>query len=177
MEINSPQYLLNFLVENMKYGFEYDGKIYTNADRDEWIKHYKIKLGENLIRTGYGACFDFAEFQRQCFEKWGYEHECYFLRGYRDEQHKDLKALPFHTFLVYNDGNKWKWFEYSFRVFRGIHEYETKAQAIKDVVAKALEYHQCVKDKYDLYKYPKVTKNLTVTQFIKHCLKGERCQL
>ena len=175
--IKTPPQLLQFLQDTMKYGFVADGKVYTKAERQQWVAHYKIRFGEDLIQAGYGACFDYAELQRSFFEKWGMEHECYFLRGYRAKKNKNAKTLPFHTFLIYKDGDKWKWFEYSFRTLRGIHEYQTKQQALADVVSKALEYHNCVQDKFDLYKYPKVTKNLTAIQFVKHCLRGERVAL
>lgn len=172
--ITTPQELLEFLKKTMKYGFVSDGKIYNHPLIDGVMeKHYKLRLGEDLIQSKYGICWDFTEFERTYFENFGMEHECYYVQGFKENS----KTTPTHTFLIYKDENKWKWFEYSWRKMRGIHEYETKEDALVDITTKHLKYHKCIENKYRLYKYTKVKKNLTAVEFIKHCVNNGKIRI
>ena len=169
-DLKTPEELMQFLQDKINYGFVADNVTYKYPIKEEDIhQHYKIRLGEDLIDTGYGVCWDITELQRKFFENAGIKHECYFLQAYK----KDNIARPIHThaFLIYHEDNQWKWFEYSFSQHRGIHEnYKTKQELLNDVATKFLARHER-ENYYDLHKYPRVTKALTANQFIKHCTR------
>jgi hypothetical protein len=57
--VNTPEQLLVFLEKNLNYGFTYHNKIFTmqNCDLNDMMnKFYKIRLGNNLIKSSFGVC-------------------------------------------------------------------------------------------------------------------------
>ena len=48
-------------------------------------------------------------------------------------------SLPTHTFLAYQQDNKFYWFENSFEAQRGIHEYDNFDELAEDVKKKFFE--------------------------------------
>ena len=174
-ELQTPEELMQFMSANLKYGFvNDDDKVFVTPDElRQMEQHYKIRLGDDLIKNGYGLCWDQAELQRLFFEKNNIPHECYFTANYNSQK----RLGRTHTFLLYKDGDKTKWFEHAFGLQRGIHEYDSKQQALDEILCKLIQI--AVKEgsevaRVEMFKYPKVTKSLTPSDFIMHCRSGER---
>ena len=171
--ITTPQQLMKFLEKNMKYGFTYRGKVFTddNADFQENMnKFYKIRLGEDFVKSGYGVCWDFCEFERDFFEEFKISHECYFIYSFINKN----EGGPTHTFALYNQNNKWFWFEYSWQNSRGIWEYNSKEEAILDIKKKFFENFYGEIEKVEFYKFEKVNKRLNVFEFVDFCMNGKK---
>ena len=166
-DIKTPEELIGFRAKTVKYGFvSEDGKIYEPSPTfgSDMDKHYKIRLGEDLIRAGYGVCWDFTEFERLFFENRGIEHECYYIKRYLANG-----GTSTHAFLIYKDGDKWRWLEDLSKA------YDTSTQALEGIMPVLLNKHEgTIQNKFDLHKYPKVEENLTSAEFMEHCESEEQ---
>ena len=174
-KIASPQELLNFMSENIKYGFiGKNGKRYLNQDSKDWFKECLVQTGNQVLETKIGTCWDQVELERLWFEKNNYEIKTIFIIfevNYEND-------FPTHTFLLYKKNDKWYWFENAFEDFRGIHEFESVKDAIDFVKSKHLEYaiksniaKQEDKDLIVTYDYSKLIKALNVEDYLNHVTK------
>lgn len=132
--IGTPQELLDFMASNIEYGFigKNDQKRHLGEDGD-MDQEYFLQTPQELIESGVGVCWDTTELERSWFIKKGYKYKTIFLR-FKNE------SLPTHTFLAYEKDNRWIWFEHSFGMHRGIHEYESFEDLIVDVKRKQYDY-------------------------------------
>lgn len=171
--INNPESLMNFFQENLKYGFVYRKKVFTDLEPDfneNFDKFYKLRLGEDFIKNGYGVCWDFCEFERLFFQSLNIPHECYFIESFLNRE----EGGPTHTFALFKQNVKWCWFEYAWAFYCGIREYETKEEALKDVLCKFNNFFDRRFVDVRLYKTAKVTKRLDAFEFVEHCLNCEK---
>lgn len=176
LDIRTPQDLMKFFESNLEYGFVYRNKIFTPMKpyfSTNMDKLYKIRLGEDLIKNKYGVCWDFCELERKFFLQNTIAHECFFI----DSQNKENGATHTHTFALFKQNGKWYWFEYSWFYQRGIWEYATKEEALKDILLKYKKFHNDKLINIAIYKTKKVTKRLDVCEFMEHCVKGEKIQI
>jgi hypothetical protein len=175
-ELKMPEELMKFCENNLEYGFVAEGgEVFKSTHIDGAMnEHYKLCINDELADAGHGLCWDFVELQRAFFEKQGIKHESFWL---------DFLAQGgnTHTFTLFNQGGKCKWFEYSWAKHRGIHEYPTKQEALQDICLKAKEFaEQCLKKQVgspELFRYPKAEKKFTAAEFVRHCKSGERINL
>ena len=105
--------------------------------------------------------------ERSLFEKDNISFNTYLIIHYYEN-------CPTHTFLIYKDGDKYYWFEHSWEIFRGIHEYNSEEEAINDVKCKFIDKE--LKNIYEpmnlcVYKYQKPKYGLNPKEFINHCEK------
>lgn len=170
--INTPEDLMNFLKQNLQYGFVFKNKVFTETDpnfQKNMDKFYKLTLGEDLVKAGYGVCWDFCEFERLFFEQAKIEHECYYFESFISR----AEGGPTHTFLIFKQNNKWCWFEYSWFMFRGIWEYTSKQEALKDIKQKYYKNNAGVSN-IDIYKINKITERLNSYEFVEFCEHQEK---
>lgn len=180
-KINSPKELLEFMSNNIKYGYvSKNGKIYDNQDSssywDDWYINCLVQTGEEVLKTKVGTCWDQVELERLWFENNNYEFKTFFIRF---EVNKE-NDYPTHTFLLYKKDNKWYWFENSFEASRGIHEFCSIHDAINYVKEKQLEYaiNIGVAKKSDYkyiksYEYTKLEKPLSVDEYLNHVVLND----
>ena len=174
--IKTPQELMKFFEDNMKYGFTYKGKVYTDLESDfqkNMDRFYKIRLGQDFINSGYGVCWDFCELERLFFSSFNIEHKCYFIESYVNR----AEGGPTHTFAIYKQNNKWYWFEYSWFYHRGIWEYSTLDEALKDILTKFEKFYDRRLINIRMYETTKVTKRLDTFEFVEHCLNGKKINI
>ena len=174
--ITTPKLLMQFLEKSMKYGFTYRGQVFTDDQvgfQEKMDKFYKIRLGEDFVKNGYGVCWDFCEFGRTFFEEFNIPHECYFIYSFLNNG----KGGPTHTFALYKQDNKWFWFEYSWQNCRGIWQYNSKKEALLDIQKKFYEDFYGEVKKIDFYKFEKVKKRLNVYEFVDFCMKGRKLKV
>lgn len=101
------------------------------------------------------------------------EHECYFIESYINR----AEGGPTHTFALYQQNDKWYWFEYAWLFYRGIWEYNSKEEALKDVLLKFEKFFDRKLLNIKVYKTDKVTKRLNSFEFVEHCLKGQKIKI
>ena len=68
--IETSKDLMNYFDKNMHYGFVYKKKVFTDNEPDfqkNMDKFYKLRVGEDFIKSGYGVCWDFCELEREFF--------------------------------------------------------------------------------------------------------------
>ena len=145
-----------------------DRNIYYNNDDDFENKFY-FQSPEELIKSKNGICWEQVELERKYFEEANIEFETYFIVYYKDN-------CPTHTFLIYKENNKYYWFEHSWEIYKGIHEYNSKNELLKDVRDKFIKTE--IHDQFDcmnlcIYKYNKPKYGINCLEFYKHCESGD----
>ena len=79
-DINRPEELLNFMVQNFNYGYlSNDGNLHYPSDSDfdsSWFTTYILQSNEDLLKSKVGNCFDAVEFERSWFKKHNYSEQC-----------------------------------------------------------------------------------------------------
>ena len=129
-KINTPEQLLEFM-DNIEYGMkDEEGNIYK-WDMDNFQEacqtKWKFKKGIDIVKLGYGHCWDQVEIERDWFIKHNYEFKTLFIMF-----ENDLAPYICHTYLVYKEQekNKWSWFEHADENNKGIHQFDTIEEAI-----------------------------------------------
>lgn len=146
-DINRPEELLNFMVQNFNYGYlSNDGNLHYPSDSDfdsSWFTTYILQSNEDLLKSKVGNCFDAVEFERSWFKKHNYE----FVTIFEMVKLNYFNNYPMHTFLIYKSDNKWHYFEWADYANRGIHTFESLEDALD----------------YQYKKYLKRLKSLNIT--------------
>lgn len=179
-DIKKPEDLLDFMSSNITYGFVgKNGKIYTNPASDEWNDWYKeclVQTGDEVLDTKVGTCWDQVELERIWFEKNNFEFKTFFIwfEKYNGDDY------PSHTFLIYKSNNKYYWFENSFGIYRGIHEFNGEIDAINEVIKNHLEYAKSIgvatdddKNYIKHYEYSRLIRPLNVDEYINHVVHNK----
>ncbi len=177
-KIKKPEQLLEFMSENIRYGFVDKDKNTYDSNSPEWDKWRDIcivQTGKQILETKVGTCWDQVELERLWFEKHKYDIKTYFIWFEVDYENK----FPSHTFLLYKKKDKWYWFENAFEACRGIHEFKNKKEAINEVINKHLEYaiENGLATKQDkrlitLYEYNRI-KASTVNEYLEQVTKNK----
>ena len=138
--IKNPNELLKYMTSNITYGFVgKNGKKYLNQYSDEWNDWYQecvVQTGEEVLETKVGTCWDQVELERLWFTNNNYKFNTYFI--WFEVNHKNDYST--HTFLIYENDNKYYWFENAFEEYRGIHEFDSEDNAIDYVMNKLCEF-------------------------------------
>ncbi len=139
-KVRTPEELLSFMVQNVRYGFiGRNKKVYADDNveiNSEMETEYSLQSPEELLESGYGICWDTVELERRWFKEHGYKPETYFMLYAMEGG----TTLPTHTFIVFKNNDKWYWFEQAFADQRGIHEYANMEELIDDVKKKHHHY-------------------------------------
>ena len=174
--IKSPEELLQFMNNNIKYGFVgKNGKKYTNMYSPDWNDWYQVCYVQNardVLNSKIGTCWDQVELERAWFEKNNYAFKTIFIwfEVYGEND------LPSHTFLIYEKDGKYYWFEHAFESFKGIHEFNSEHEAIEFVKEKQFEFalknskNAKLEDRAYLmtYEYSKPKDHLDVDEYLMH---------
>ena len=156
---------INKIMDNINYGFiTKDNKIINDNNSKEWDnfnEYYYLQSPEELLKSKVGVCCDQVELERYLFSKYNINTKTYFI--YLD----DLENLPSHTFLVYQDNNKYYWYEHSWYNQKGIHEYNNLNELLLDVKNKFISDYDNSYKLY-LYEYQKPKYHITCNEFYKY---------
>jgi len=130
-------YIMN-IMNTIEYGFkdennnnilDYDPKKWD----EDFYKFYYLLTPEELLDKKCGVCWDQVELERYLFKKENIDVTTYFICTY------DGDNLPSHTFLTFENNNKFYWFEHSWNKYSGIHEYNTLSELLLDVKDKFID--------------------------------------
>lgn len=167
--------MVNTIMKQLKdidYGWiDRYGKIHPEVD-DDFFAGYKLQTPEETLETKVGVCWDQVELERKLFDENNIVNETYFI--YID----DKENLPSHTFLVYYLNDKVYWFEHSWGYERGVHEYNSIIELLKDVKDKFYKSQEVIQnlDVY-IYKYNKPEYHITCEEFYKYIYSQERVEI
>ena len=139
-DINTPEELLDFMSNNINYGYlGKNGRVYHYDDKDfdsSWYREYILENSDDLFTNLYGNCWDQVEFERDWFLKNGYEVKTIYEMVHLDYDNN----YPSHSFLVFKDNDYWYWFENSDFNNRGIHKYNSFEELINDEYNRYINY-------------------------------------
>ena len=151
--IKTPKQLLEFM-KNIEYMWmDKKGKFHDELAPDMY-ENYSLMTPKEVLKNKKGICVDQSEFERDWFEKHDYEHKVMIIEIERED------TKPGHQFLIYKENNKYYWFENAWYDERGIHEYNTYEELIKDIKNKFIIQNEITeeeKEKIEIYeaiKYP-----------------------
>ena len=139
---------------------------------NDWYSQCFVQSGEEVLESKIGTCWDQVELERLWFEKNRYTIHTFFMWF---EVNKE-NSYPTHTFLIYENDNKYYWFENSFEAERGIHEFDSLDDAIECVKSKQIKYTKnnfpdsSLDDMKSLtvYEYSKPANHLGVDDYLNH---------
>lgn len=172
-DIKKPAELLQFM-DIISYGFQDDeGKKYGSWNEEEFEKEvvtkWKLSSPERLLKVKIGHCFDQVELERDWFLKHKYNFKTYYIMFLLDEPN-DYST---HTFLLYEENNKWNLFEHSDYFNRGIHEFSSLEEALKYEINHHVEmnrkYHEMDEEilkHLHVYQYEQLRYNVSFNEFI-----------
>lgn len=157
------------LMNDIEYGWvdKYNKKHFVVDNT--YSENYILQKPQEIIKNKIGVCWDQVELERYYFKGNDWNITTYFIVHYDDNK------CPTHTFLTYEKNNKYYWFEHSWEIFRGIHEYNSITELLNDVKDKFIKYElndNFTKSKLCIYNYSKPKNNISTQEFYKHCEKG-----
>ena len=157
------------VMDSIEYGFkDENGKniIDTNPQKwdDEFYKFYYLQTPEELLKSKCGVCWDQVELERKLFQDNNIKVKTYFIYI------ADNDTLPSHTFLTYENDSKYYWFEHSWEIYKGIHEYESELELLLDVKEKFKKEYNNVSESSFLYiyEYQKPKEHITCDEFYEY---------
>ncbi len=177
-EVKNPDELLIFM-DSIEYGFvDNDNYKYGSWNEEEFeetvITKWHLSSPERLIEVGYGHCFDQVELERDWFAKHNYNFKTYYIMFLFDYPN-DYST---HTFLIYEENNKWCLFEHSDYYDRGIHKFNTLEDALKYKMKRHIESNKkynVVTDEeishLHIWEYDKPKNNSNFNEFIDNILE------
>ena len=130
-----------------------------------FYRDYKLQSPQEVLDSKVGVCWDQVEFERHFFQKLNIKHNSIYI----EQLNKNKNT---HTFIVYEEKNKFYWFEHSFENHKGIHGPFDSINDIIDFVHKKMENIE--KDNgYISYLYKKPNFGIGVNDFINFCKRGK----
>lgn len=181
-EIKTPEQLLKYMNEFIKYGFvDEDGKEYgswnnkqfQDACRTEW----RLSSPERLIKVKYGHCWDQVELERDWFLNHGYKFKTFYI----------WFELPYdnsystHTYLVFENNQKYYYFEHSDFNNRGIYKFDSYEDAINYQKEKHIDANKQrnpideeILKHLHVYEYDKPIYGCTMSEFIDYILENAK---
>lgn len=154
------------LMQNIEYGWmDKDNNKHFIVDA-QYSKNYRLQSPKEIIKNKVGVCWDQVELQRYYFKANDWNVKTYFICYY------DNDKCPTHTFLTYEMGKQVYWFEHSWGKYRGIHQYNSLKELLKDVQEKFIVTE--LQNNYNennllLREYGKPNYHLSTLEFYKHC--------
>ena len=163
-------------MEKINYGYLDENENNLFDENDSWYKYldekYYLLNPEELMNKKYGICWDQVELERKLFVEKNIKVETYFICIY------DGINNPTHTFLTYQDNDKFYWFEHSWNRYKGIHEYNSIKELLLDVKNRFIIDNGNDRDSYTfVYRYSKPNYHLSCSDFYKHCENGVLIEL
>lgn len=160
------EYEIMDIMNNIIYGWmDNNGNVHID-DFDNFSDDYVLQSPNSLLSSKVGVCWDQVELERYYFKNNNWNIKTYFI------VHYDNDKCPTHTFLTFEKDNKYYWFEHSWKLFKGIHEYTNEIDLLKDIKNKFIrnELHNNYEDNNLILKeYKKPNYNISVLEFFKHC--------
>ena len=154
------------LMQGIEYGWmDKDNNKHFIVD-EQYSENYRLQNPKEVMKNKVGVCWDQVELQRYYFKANDWNIKTYFICHY------DNDRCPTHTFLTYEKENHVYWFEHSWEKYRGIHQYNSLKELLKDVKEKFIVTE--LQNNYNennllLREYSKPNYHLSTLEFYKHC--------
>lgn len=157
-------------LENIENGWmDLEKKVYKDTEKG-FKKKYVLSSPEDVLENQVGTCFDIVELERNYFKSLNKKFNAYFMIYY------ESKKVYTHTFIVYEENDKFYWFEYALTKDKGIHEFISLYDLLKKV-RESFREHNAIKfmdnDYLCVYKYKRPKFYIGLKDLYKHCESGE----
>lgn len=179
--IKSPEELYQYMDNNIKYGLTIDNKVYEWDLNGEFQyicqTKWRLQSSDELIKTGYGHCWDQVELERDWFQINNYEYKTFFICFLFDYDN----TYPTHSYLIYKDKtkNRYYYFEHADSNNKGIFEFDSYEEAIKYQLEKYLKNvrKNNIVNKEELmhlhiYEFDKPKTNINQKEYLNHILSS-----
>lgn len=171
----TPQDLYKFIKKNICYGFvdKNGNKYYPNDFENIDIESlYTLQSPKQVIENSCAWCWDIVELLRYYLDAKKIYNETYYM----EYINKDLKIHHTHTFIVFNQNEKWYNIEDNSSSNNiGIFEYNSKKEVINNIsnsfkswIRKTYDLND-ISSGYLLNKYSKPKYGINAKEFQKHC--------
>lgn len=156
------------IMEPIVYGFKDQNGFNLIQNAEYYDKHftefYYLQTPAELLKSQCGVCWDQVELERFLFQKEQIPVKTYFICTYDNEN------IPSHTFLVFQNANKYYWFEHSWFEYRGIHEYLSLKELLLSVKEKFLLSNSYISnnDFTFIYEYQIPPKHISCSGFYQY---------
>ena len=138
-KLKSPEDLYEWMKNNLGYGyFGKDHKIHKEEDIDfeeSWNENYQLQTPSEVIKNKVGTCWDYVELERDFFKTWKIKH----YTIYHQVALPYENPYPTHSFLIFKKKEKWCWFEFAWEDEKGIKEYHSIEELLKEESKKNIE--------------------------------------
>ena len=132
MKVENPEELLEFMNNNIEYGWlDSDNNKHIDTMK-EFRKLYRTLTLDEVLEYGLGTCIEQTYLEIETMERLGIPYKAYCLRSYYDD--KRIVDPKMHCFLLYFKNDKCYHFEHSNPEVRGIHEYENEEKAMDEIL-------------------------------------------
>lgn len=164
--INTPN-KLNAYLNKCKYGIVDLNGTPLDVYSKDFSEKYRTLTSDEFNTFQVGVCWDFANFESVWFKKHGYRFKTYYVIF------DDKKTYPTHTFLVYEEDGKYKYFESSWKKHQGIHVASTMDAIFQSVID--WNYETIKKCPYYLFEYEALDKlsHMTCNEYMNHVEQKE----
>lgn len=160
------EYEIMDLMKDIEYGWvDEQSNKYMKVD-DSFKDKYILQSPKDILKSKVGVCWDQVELERYFFKNYVPSVKTFFI------VYDDNDKCPTHTFLTFEKNNKFYWFEHSWEIFRGIHEYTSLNQLLLDIKNKfvSCELHgNYEKTNLYIYEYSKPKYHIGTQEFFNHC--------
>lgn len=160
--------------DNIKYGwYDTKGVLREHIDKDYMIE-YRTRSPKETKELNVGVCWDLNELQRDYYESKNANFHTIFAVI------NDLYLKhPNHAFVIVEHNGKFYWSEGTWRTRKGIHEYNSKEEILKDIKANFSEIYgkPLPEDKIEnleFFEYERPIYGLSAIDFFMHCIKGNK---
>lgn len=160
------------LMQDIDYGFPDNDKNnlrITNPklfDDDKYFESiYYLLKPEEVEEYKCGVCFDQVEYERYYLEKKNIISNSYFI------EYVDNENMPCHTFLTFQENNKFYWLEHSWGIYEGIFAYNSLEELLNDIKIKFAKFNNIDISKVNIYEYAKPKSGISYKEFLEHCRK------
>ncbi|MCI8670455.1 MAG: hypothetical protein HFI36_00285 [Bacilli bacterium] len=168
-QVNNVMDILTKL-ETIENGWmDVEKNVYKNVEKG-FKKKYVLSNPEEVLKNKVGTCFDIVELERNYFKGLGIKFNTFFMIYYEG------KKVYTHTFVVYEENEKFYWFEHAWTKDKGVHEFMSLFDLLTCVREKFTKYNNIKfmdADYLCVYKYKKPKFHIGLKDFYKHCENGE----
>lgn len=169
--ISNPKELLD-LFNSFGYGVYKDGKI-QDLDGIEFFKAYRSSNPKDFIKKKGGVCWDYTAAEALYFKDFNIPYRTFYIE-------LDNENSSTHTFLIYENNNKFYYFESSYGKHQGIYESNSINRIINFVLYNMFTDEE--RTNFKVYEYnaldPKLNNGLTTIEFMDYIItNGKKINL
>lgn len=155
-------------MSKIKYGYMDKNGVKNIIIDSNFADNYYLQSPSSIQNNLIGLSFDQVEYQRYLLTKMKIEHRTFLML------YQDSSLGPAHAFLLFKDSNKkYYWYENVWYKYRGIHEYNSKKEALNDIRNKFVE---TIKDFHDnklrIYQFEKPRSGVNYIKYLGNAMNG-----